>query len=1190
MKTIYTFILISIVLNLFSQTVMYSEDFDSGNPSWTTTGSWEWGVATAGGEDPGTDHTSGNTNNYVYGQNLGGDYGNNVDEYLQTPAFDCSTANGVSITYWRHTYVESSFDKSFVEISTDGSTWTDLGQTLYPQDADWTEVTIDISAYADNQATVYIRWRLDSDGSVVYGGWNIDDFSLSALCTSIPNAPVISAYPAVIQEGDDVLLDGSYDTGTLHWYVNGCRADEIGTTDQLTETPINTLFYYAAVEDGNGCYSECDRVQVIVAQPCDIEAYADGQTDTINICSGESVDVSAIGGCGFLMDDSFNDGSLSVGWSSNADPMFNNPCGDGPDGTTYLWIGSASSFPRELITQQYSVTTDCQICFDMRYAEQTGQTGTDCEGPDLSNEGVHIQWSIDDGDTWTDIEYYDPNGGHDAQYINWNHYCLDVPSGAVGDYTRFRFFQDVTSGNDYDHWGLDNVEISCPTPNQTIQWSHGPTELDPVDDVSPTTTTAYTVIVNDGYNADNADTSTVVVNVIGTPNTSDQAACTAGDDVTLTATGGTNFAWYDASTGGSLLGTGSTYTINNVTSTTTVYVEEVVSFSTINYTFDSDRDGWIQDNPCTHNSYNWSWQSDGGQGAIWADDPSTYSEQLIHSPIIDVSSVGAITLSYNHKCNTENYYDEGIVVYRLDGGDWQYFTPTTIGYDDASYLAYKISDNTCSSESMDTYNGSGNSYVTDGGDIDVSSASQLEVGFLLTSDGSVGNSGWYINEVSISGNGSGACPNSRAEATAYLSDLHAGSNVTPPSCYGNADGEIEGEAVDGLGMPLSGIYSYDWSTGDNVATISDVTAGNYDLTITDQYDCEATTTVSLPDATIPTSITEVSGTSGDCNIDSPDEWVYIVDSDDDTKVIAAVFDEAGGNSLYSTESEVEISGTVQSYNGEYYLQRVTRVTPVSQGPANVRIYFTQAELDALMAADPEITGIGDLAVTKCDENGSWQNCMLLSSTFSSSNIGTGYYAEVSVTSFSKFYIHKDTRYVLPVELVNFEAKCADNNVTLNWTTSVEINNDYFLIYRSYDGVNFEVVDYVEGHGNSNEIINYSYIDNGANQGGDVFYKLEQFDYNGVSKESKIVAAECNQSEINITKFSERINISFVGKESNDYSIQIVNNIGQVILSKNITVSEAYYLEQIITSSFSKGIYYLSVISSDEVVTEKILIK
>ena len=1208
MKKILTYILILFISNTFAQVIILSENFDNGAPTgWTTSSSgnlsWTHGIPQGGRGDSGSgyadptqDHTTSNTNNYVYGQGLSssngdglGGYYDNIDEYLQTPAIDCSSETGVTLTFWRYANFENNYDEAYVEISTDGSNWTDLGEPQYPKDDAWTEVQIDISTYADGQSAVYIRWRMASDGSVTYSGWNIDDVSITADCPSPPAAPEISAYPSVIQNGDDVLLDGNYSEGTLHWYTTECKGAEIGTGDQLTVTPQSTLFYFAAVEDTVGCYSECDTVRVIVAQPCDVSAYADGASDTLDVCSGTSIDISAIGGCEFLMDDNFDNGSLSVGWSSNADPMFNNPCDTGVDGSTYLWIGSASSFPRELITQQYSVTADCQICFDMRYAEQTGNTGTDCEGPDLTNEGVHIQWSTDDGANWTDIEYYDPNGGHDANLINWNHYCLDVPAAAAGDFTRFRFFQDVTSGNDYDHWGLDNVEISCPTPNQTIQWSYGPTVLDPVDDVSPTTTTPYTIIINDGYNPDNADTATVVVNVIGTPNTSDEAACTSGESVTLTASGGTDFVWYDADAGGTQLGTGSTYTINNLTATTTVYVEEVVSFSTKNYTFDSDRDGWIIETPCSHTSYNWSWQSDGGNGTIWADDPATYSEQLIYSPIIDVSTVGTITLSYSHKCNTENYYDEGVVVYRLDGGNWQQFTPSVIGYDDNTSLSYKLSDNTCSNETVPTYNDDGNSYVTDGGDIDVSSANQVEIGFLFTSDASVGNSGWYIDEVTVTGNGSGACPNSRAEATAYLSDLHASSNTTPPSCYGNNDGEITAEAVDGLGIPISGIFSYDWSTGENTQTISDLSVGSFDVTITDQYDCDASTNIDLPGATTPTSITTETGISGDCNIDSPDDWVYIVDANDDTKVIAAVFDANGGNSLYDTESETEISANVEEYNGEYYLQRVTRVTPVSQGPADVRIYFTQDELDALMAADPSITGISDLAVTKCDESGSWQNCVLLTSSFNTSNIGSGYYAEVSVTSFSKFYIHKDTNFPLPVELVDFTAKCNSEGIEIKWTTSVEINNDYFIIYRSYDGIRFEAVDYVEGNGNSNEIINYSYIDVNASSS-NVYYKIEQFDFDGASKESKIISVNCNNESVFVEKYQNYLKINFINTEDVEYQILFTNNIGQTLMTKKINITDKYYSEQINYSLFEKGIYYLSIISdNNEVVTEKIFI-
>lgn len=270
---------------------------------------------------------------------------------------------------------------------------------------------------------------------------------------------------------------------------------------------------------------------------CNITAYTDSNTtanaDTIFLCQGDSAVLYSDGGCPtYLQSNNFDNGSLGNGWTSNASPMFNNPCGPGVNGTTYAWIGPASSFPRELVTQAYNVTTQCQICFDMMYATQGN--ASPCEGPDLSDEGVHLQYSIDGGITWIDINYWDPNGGTDPQMTTWNNYCENIPiNGSV----QFRWFQDVTSGNDYDHWGLDNVEIFCPPPTQTVTWNDGTNDIyfdfGPFS-VTPPTTTTYVVTVSDGTNSED---DTVVVDVLPSPNLSisglDSTYCVNATPATL---------------------------------------------------------------------------------------------------------------------------------------------------------------------------------------------------------------------------------------------------------------------------------------------------------------------------------------------------------------------------------------------------------------------------------------------------------------------------------------------------------------------------------------------------------------------------------------------------------------------------------------------------------------------------------
>ncbi len=229
--------------------------------------------------------------------------------------------------------------------------------------------------------------------------------------------------------------------------------------------------------------------------------------DTIDICIGDSVLLTASGVCGYLMNNDFNNNTIGAGWASNASPMFTNPCGTGPNGTTYLWIGPATSFPRQLTTTPFDVSSGgCNINFWMKYASQANSTP--CEGPDLITEGVHLQYSYNGvAGPFTDIQYWDPLGGYNATMTSWQTYNVAVPPLAATINTTFRFYQTNTSGNDYDHWGLDDVKITCPA-STAILWSNGVIGNSIV--VSPTTTTHYILTLIDTLNNTQLQDSVII--------------------------------------------------------------------------------------------------------------------------------------------------------------------------------------------------------------------------------------------------------------------------------------------------------------------------------------------------------------------------------------------------------------------------------------------------------------------------------------------------------------------------------------------------------------------------------------------------------------------------------------------------------------------------------------------------------
>jgi hypothetical protein len=98
---------------------------------------------------------------------------------------------------------------------------------------------------------------------------------------------------------------------------------------------------------------------------------------------------------------------------------------------------------------------------------------------------------------------------------------------------------------------------------------------------------------------------------------------------------------------------------------------------------------------------------------------------------------------------------------------------------------------------------------------------------------------------------------------------------------------------------------------------------------------------------------------------------------------------------------------------------------------------------------------------------------------------------------------------LPIELYSFIANCDNNNINIKWSTMSETNNDYFVLWKSYDGVDFEIIGQIDGAGNSNSYLEYefSYQDIIEN----IYYKLQQIDYDGNNTYSDVISVNCEQN-------------------------------------------------------------------------------
>ena len=235
----------------------------------------------------------------------------------------------------------------------------------------------------------------------------------------------------------------------------------------------------------------------------------EGSVSSENVACNDCVTLSAngFGENTAAFTENFNSGQ-PIGWDFTQTVTISaTTCGTPSlDGSPFMWMGNSSPAPRTMATVGLDVTSGGNICFEMRYAIQ--EDPSPCEGPDLGDEGVTLQYSIDNGATWNTINYWPPlNGGAPSSMTLWNQYCENIPVAAQTISTMFRWTQLEATSEIYDHWGMDNIEITLTATDYNMTWLHdnysygegnytgeNPTQACPEGD------TIYVIEMTDGEN------------------------------------------------------------------------------------------------------------------------------------------------------------------------------------------------------------------------------------------------------------------------------------------------------------------------------------------------------------------------------------------------------------------------------------------------------------------------------------------------------------------------------------------------------------------------------------------------------------------------------------------------------------------------------------------------------------------
>jgi len=187
---------------------------------------------------------------------------------------------------------------------------------------------------------------------------------------------------------------------------------------------------------------------------------------------------------------------------------------------------------------------------------------------------------------------------------------------------------------------------------------------------------------------------------------------------------------------------------------------------------------------------------------------------------------------------------------------------------------------------------------------------------------------------------------------------------------------------------------------------------------------------------------------------------------------------------------------------------------------------------------------------------------------------------------------------LPITLISFEARTTtDNLVEVAWTTAQEVNNSFYTIERSNDGINFEVLGYKDGAGNSATIIDYSFIDQKPYDGVS-YYRLKQTDFNGEFEYSQLsrVYVDINKNVKyrvvpNPVNRGESFKVNYPVTSVQQVNILIVNTKGGYNLNTTISVSPQDGSIEISTADLAKGLYFIRIVDKQlKQVTLKFIVR
>lgn len=220
--------------------------------------------------------------------------------------------------------------------------------------------------------------------------------------------------------------------------------------------------------------------------------------------------------------------------------------------------------------------------------------------------------------------------------------------------------------------------------------------------------------------------------------------------------------------------------------------------------------------------------------------------------------------------------------------------------------------------------------------------------------------------------------------------------------------------------------------------------------------------------------------------------------------------------------------------------------------------------------------------------------------FTDYNLAAGatayYYAEItigggSVITSPIWYTRTGT--VTPVQFISLTADAVNGkSVSVNWITANEINNKYFVVEKSLDGISFKPLGNVDAKGSVTVNNSYQFIDDKAVNGLN-YYRIKQVDNDGRFSYSNVVAVNLATAAVNSLRIfpnpvQQKLTLT-VKSDKNVYAdITIADAYGRVVNRFAQHLNKGTQQLYMNVSQLTSGTYFVMMNTGSEQFTERFI--